>query len=190
VRAKVSKNYSAYSANVPARWLATPAAPTLTNYTSGIKAVWSEVKGASIYYVWRAEGDGAFVKIGSSRTTSFVDKTAAAGKTYRYAIKARYSSFYSQLGVEARTVRLETPAVTIKAYASGLKLTWETVPGATLYNIYRKAPGGSYEKIGTSRTLAYVDRTVESGVKYSYYIVAQVSKYVSANSNIVSATAK
>ncbi len=162
----------------------------LTNYTSGIKATWGEVTGATIYYVWRAEGDGEFVKIGSSRTASYVDKTAVAGKTYRYAIKARVSDTYSALGAEAKTVRLETPAVTIKAYASGLKLTWAEVPGATLYNVYRASPGGAYEKIGTSRTLAYVDRTVESGTKYSYYVAAQVSKFVSAHSNTVTETAK
>ncbi|MBQ5973464.1 MAG: hypothetical protein IJL69_04620, partial [Oscillospiraceae bacterium] len=187
---QVSKTTSAYSANASARWLEAPAAPTLTNYTSGIKAVWGEVKGATIYYVWRAEGSGAFAKIGSSRTASYVDKTAVAGKTYRYAIKARVSDTYSALGAEAKTVRLETPAVTIKAYASGLKLTWGEVPGATLYNIWRASPGGAYEKIGTSRTLAYVDRTVESGKAYSYYVVAQVSKFVSAHSNTVTATAK
>ncbi|MBQ5973904.1 MAG: fibronectin type III domain-containing protein, partial [Oscillospiraceae bacterium] len=60
VRAQVSKTTSAYSANASARWLEAPAAPTLTNYTSGIKATWGEVTGATIYYVWRAEGDGAF----------------------------------------------------------------------------------------------------------------------------------
>ncbi len=65
-----------------------------------------------------------------------------------------------------------------------------TPPGATLYNVYRAAPGGAYEKIGTSRTLAYVDRTVESGTKYSYYVVAQVSKFVSARSSTVTETAK
>ena len=92
--------------------------------------------------------------------------------------------------VEAKTVRLETPAVTIKAYASGLKLTWGEVPGATVYNVYRAAAGDSYAKIGTSRTLAYADRTVESGVKYSYYVAAQVSKFVSARSSTVTATAK
>ncbi|MBQ5972588.1 MAG: leucine-rich repeat protein, partial [Oscillospiraceae bacterium] len=146
IQAQVSKTTSAYSANASARWLEAPAAPTLTNYTSGIKAVWGEVEGATIYYVWRAEGGGAFAKIGSSRTTSYVDKTAVAGKTYRYAVKARVSDTYSALGAEAKTVRLETPAVTIKAYASGLKLTWETVPGATLYNIWRASPGGGYEK--------------------------------------------
>ena len=64
------------------------------------------------------------------------------------------------------------------------------MPGATLYNIWRKAPGGSYEKIGTSRTLAYVDRTVESGKTYSYYVIAQVSKYLSSHNSAVTATAK
>jgi fibronectin type 3 domain-containing protein len=190
VRAQVSKNYSPYSANASARWLAAPASPTLTNSTAGVKVTWSEVNGASLYYVWRAEGNGSFKKLAECRTMNYTDKTAKSGVTYRYAIKARYSSTYSAQGAESKTMYLAAPTMTIKAYASGIKVTWETVPGATLYNVYRAAAGGSYAKIGTSRTLGYVDRTAASGKTYSYYVVAQYSSYKSSHNAAVTATAK
>ena len=190
VRAQVSSIYSPYSTHVPGRWPAAPAAPAVTNYTSGIKVVWTEAAGAEQYHVWRALGNGTFQKIATTSDLSYVDKTAAAGKTYYYAIKAQTGSGYSALGEASKITRLTTPAVTAKAYASGIKLTWDEVPGATRYNVWRKAPGGDYEMIDFSRTLSYVDRTVTGGKKYSYYVVAQYSASLSARSGIVSATAK
>ncbi|MBQ5973001.1 MAG: leucine-rich repeat protein, partial [Oscillospiraceae bacterium] len=190
VQAQVSKAFSSYTEAVPARWLTAPAAPTAVNGVAGVKLSWGKVTGASLYYVWRAEGSGSFVKLAESRTASFTDKTAESGKTYRYAVKARYSDFYSALGAEAKTVYLAAPETTVKAYVSGIKLTWGTVPGATLYNIWRASPGGSYEKIGTSRTLSYVDKTVVSGKTYRYYVTAQYSKFTSSHNAAVSAKAK
>ncbi|MBQ5972736.1 MAG: leucine-rich repeat protein, partial [Oscillospiraceae bacterium] len=190
VRAQMSKTYSPYSAAVAARWLAAPEAPAIVNGVAGVKLSWSAVKGASLYYVWRAEGGGAFVRLAESRELSYTDKTAESGKTYVYAIKARYSSFYSALGESAGTVWLAAPETTIKAYASGIKLTWAEVPGATRYNVWRASPGGDFELIDFSRTTSYVDRTVTSGKTYRYYVTAQYSKYLSSHNAAVSATAK
>ncbi len=190
VRAYTPGYYGDYGTSSSVMLLDPPSILSTTNYASGLKVTWSSVPGATIYYVWRAEGNGDFVKIGSSRSTSFVDKTAESGAAYRYQIKARYSDSYSQPSAAVKSVRLVSPVLSVKAYASGIKVMWETVPGATLYNIYRKAPGGTYEKIGTSRSLAYVDRSVTSGVKYSYTVVAQVSSFTSAGSKAVSATAR
>ena len=189
VQAQVSTVYSDYS-YIVGRWPSAPAAPRLTNYTSGIKVAWDASAGAEVYHVWRALGNGSFQKIATTSDLSYVDKTAVAGKTYHYAIKAQAGSGYSEWGEASKIVRLTTPAVTAKAYASGIKLTWDEVPGATRYNVWRKAPGGSYEMIDFSRTLSYVDRTVTGGKKYSYYVVAQYSASFSARSGIVSATAK
>lgn len=56
-----------------------------------------------------------------------------------------------------------------------ITLTWETVPDAVSYEIYRASGRySSYEKIGTSDTTAYTDNVPDSVYKY-YYKVAAVS---------------
>ncbi len=192
IRAQVSKVYSPYSTTLSMLWLERPEAPKPVNAVSGVKLTWAEVKGADRYDIWRSEDGGGFIKIGHSHKASYIDKQAESGVVYQYKLKAvcQDTIYTSSSEESAKIVRLAAPETTIKAYASGIKLTWKTVPGATLYNIWRKAPGGSYEKIGTSRTLAYVDRTVTGGKTYSYYVVAQYSKYLSSHNTAVSATAK
>ena len=59
--------------------------------------------------------------------------------------------------------------VTAKNVASGIKLTWEKVPGATSYHVYR----GS-KRLGTTSKLELTDQEVKlsAGKKYTYKVVA------------------
>ncbi|MBQ5973687.1 MAG: leucine-rich repeat protein, partial [Oscillospiraceae bacterium] len=189
VQAKVSGSASAHSASVEALWLDAPELAAI-NAVAGVKLSWEAIPGATRYDVWRGEGTGALVKIGYSTTTAYTDKTAVSGTVYRYALKARDGSVFSKQSAAVTTRYLSAPVMEIKAYASGIKTTWETVPGATLYNVYRSTAGGAYAKIGTSRTLGYVDRTVVSGTRYSYFVTAQFSKNVSSHRPAVSAVAR
>ena len=53
------------------------------------KLSWDKVTGAQKYYVYRATSkSGDYTKIGSTTSTSYTDKTAKAGKTYYYKVKA------------------------------------------------------------------------------------------------------
>ncbi len=189
VRPQVSTDYGDYSRAVSACVLSAPSAAA-ENAADGVRLSWDPVAGAKLYYVWRAEGDGVFAKIGSASGTVYTDKTAVGGTKYRYQVKARYKSCYSAPS-EAVTQRyLTVPEASVKAYASGIKVTWTESPGATKYNLYRAGADGKLKKIGYSRTLAYVDRTVESGQVYEYRVAAQVSVYWSARSEPVRATAR
>jgi fibronectin type 3 domain-containing protein len=192
IRAQVSKVYSPYSTTLSMLWLERPEAPKPVNAVSGVKLTWAEVKGADRYDIWRSEDGGGFIKIGHSHKASYIDKQAESGVVYQYKLKAvcQDTIYTSSSEESAKIVRLAAPETTIKAYASGIKLTWKTVPGATLYNIWRASPGGSFERIGTSRTLSYVDKTVVSGKTYRYYVTAQYSKYLSSHNAAVSAAAK
>ena len=66
----------------------------------------------------------------------------------------------------------EAPA-SVKAapVSGGIKVTWAASEGATKYQVYRKAGSGSYELVKTTKTLAYTDKDVKNGTKYTYYVV-------------------
>jgi len=72
-----------------------PVAPTGLRAVAGLGSIelsWEAPEGgtpAASFRIYRATGDGEFVKIGESEgLPSYSDKTAEAGKTYRYAISA------------------------------------------------------------------------------------------------------
>ncbi len=58
------------------------------------------------------------------------------------------------------------------AAASGTKISWKSVFGATGYAVYRKISGGSsWTLIGTTTSTSYTDKTVLSAGKTYYYTV-------------------
>ena len=56
---------------------------------------------------------------------------------------------------------------------SSTTISWDTVPGATTYHIYRSDdPYSGFTEIGSSGTLSYEDTDTLLGNKYFYYIIA------------------
>lgn len=66
--------------------------PVINTIKSGvvpIKITYSKVSGAAKYSIYRSTSpSGTYKKIGTSKTTTFKDKTAKAGKTYYYKVAA------------------------------------------------------------------------------------------------------
>ncbi|OLS42178.1 hypothetical protein [Bacillus sp. MRMR6] len=54
---------------------------------------------------------------------------------------------------------------------SSVTLSWNSVDGATTYNVFRKSVGEiEAVKVGTTTAQEYVDRTVQLGYTYEYYV--------------------
>lgn len=68
-------------------------------------------------------------------------------------------------------------------------LTWDTVPGAEQYRVYRAAiEGGQVTLVGTSATTSLVDTTAINATKYYYAVTASIGNGESFLSDMVSAT--
>ena len=64
-----------------------PPSVSCSPQADGVHVTWDAVSGATSYNVWRKVGNnGAWIQIGSTTTTSFVDHTAASGQLYHYAV--------------------------------------------------------------------------------------------------------
>ena len=71
--------------------------------------------------------------------------------------------------------QVDPPEVKTSNYAASgkNKLTWESVVGATKYQVFRSnTKGGSYKRIGTTSQLSFVDKTAVAGKTYYYYVVS------------------
>jgi fibronectin type 3 domain-containing protein len=139
-----------------------------------------------------------YYEIGSSSTKNFADNVAGTSYThtglqastiYYYYIKAKnsagesgYSSYASATtsssggnggGVPGR---VSSGTVTVQSSTS-LRLTWETVSGATGYSIYRAVlssdpPSTPTYYVSGGNTNSYTDASLTTGSLYRYWITA------------------
>ena len=70
-------------------------------------------------------------------------------------------------------------------------LTWDAVPGAESYNVYRaESEDGPYTRINSTTATSYVNTGAKEGVTYYYKVTAVTGVGESAYSNVVSGQSK
>lgn len=146
----------------------------------GLVLTWDKVKGATSYIVYKkADGEKDWKEIATVSTTKFTDKDVVCGENYIYTVKAcndYLDGEYNKAGVDA--VYLKKPVlVSAESSAKGVTVKWEAVDGAEEYNIYHKKGLNGWEKIGTTSSLSFVDKTAQSGKNYKYTVTAVASAY-------------
>ncbi len=151
-----------------------------TNANAGVTVKWSKITGASGYIIYRKTGTNGWTKVATVKgagTVSYTDKGAKAGVTYRYTVKAYYSSYTSSYVTNGFAVRrLTTPKLAkVVSAKNGITFTWGKVSGATGYMVYRKTGNGGWKKIATLKgtsTVKYLDKSAKKGVTYKYTVRA------------------
>lgn len=176
-------------------------APTVTlsnvSSTGKIKVSWTKVSGAYVYEVYRATSkNGTYKNMITKSSTSYINTSATAGKTYYYKVRAVSSggtkgSFSS---AKYRTCDLTRPEVRASNSSKGYpKLTWGKITGAESYKVYRAtSKTGTYKLMKTTTSKSYTNTSAESGKTYYYKVKAVCSKSAadSAYSTVVSAKRK
>lgn len=168
-------------------------APTVTvKALSGtsVQVNWKAYANADRYLVYRKTA-------ASSKWTSlaevkdvliYTDKTAKAGTTYYYTVKAQSNQWGSIVSSKYVTnVKIDTaqkvfqtgkPTLTGKALSyNSIKLSWNTYKNAEKYILYRRTGSGSWKKLKTVTGTSYTDKTALTGKVYSYKLTAQNSKW-------------
>ena len=86
-------------------------------------------------------------------------------------------------------IDLDTPGLrSAQNEQNGIRITWDKVPYAKGYVIYRKAEGGVYIRLGEIKDgnyTTYLDKTVKdsSGITWTYTVGAKYGPYVSSYDN-------
>ena len=119
-------------------------------------------------------------------------KTSADGKTPgKYTVTVTFKGKYSGTKKLSYTVVLATPKVTAKGNGSTIKVTWNKVPAATTYVVYRRQYVGgkwsSWTKITTTKSTAYTHSSPTAGRQYRYAVKAYRGSAVSELGSSVSA---
>ena len=176
---------------------AIPAAPRVTignSFASGKpQLTWAAVDGAAKYEIYRStQQSTGYSLLGTTTSTSYVNTSAAAGKTYYYkvcAVNSAGTSAYSN--IVSGTARTPAPAAPVlkggTSSASGKpQLTWAAVDGAAKYDVYRSnSADGTFSKVGSTDKTTYVNTGAVQGVTYFYKIRAVGASGASGFSNTV-----
>ncbi len=72
--------------------------------------------------------------------------------------------------ITVKVVPKATASVKLSKTSTGIKVTWQKVAGADGYYIYRN--GKKYSVIKSGSTVSWLNTSVRTGVKYTYYVVA------------------
>ncbi len=182
VRAESANGISTYIA----KSIVFVAAPKLTtsNVSNGIQLKWDKNSVADSYKIYRkVKSTDSWAHLATVTSTSYLDKTAKAGTTYRYTIKANYDGVYSHYNKSGWAVRrLTTPALKEAKNGNGyVSVTWGKVAGATGYRVYRKVNNASsWTYLGNVASTSYKDKDVNNKVSYTYTVKAYYGTSLSA----------
>ena len=142
-----------------------------------VKLTWNTVSEASGYYIYRcATEKGMYKKIASSSTNSYTDTTTESANIYYYKVYSHSSTgkLYQVCASKAVSAftKPDAPVITLKYSSAKVTVSWKAVPRAQTYYIYRKVSGGSYESIGKTTSLSYVDSSAAQNKTYTYKVCA------------------
>ena len=165
---------------------AVPAAVTMkstaSSTKSSIKISWNEAADATGYYVYRrASESDSWTKIATVKSgTSYTDESASGRQYYRVAaydtVNGTKYTGYKSSSIRCRT--LASTAITAISHVYENDISWNSVSGATKYQIYRKSESdSSWTRLATlSDATSYHDEDVSETEHYSYRVRA-IYKY-------------
>lgn len=163
---------------------ATPTGLSVGSATaSSLTVTWNAVSSATSYQLFRAaSAGGPFTdQIYSNSSVGFVDSGLSVSTTYYYEVRATGTAGSSALSSAASGSTTEAPpstptglSVGRSATASSLLITWNTVSGATSYQLFRaaSASGPFTVQIGSVPTSYFVDTGLSASTSYSYEVRA------------------
>ncbi|MBQ1374847.1 MAG: fibronectin type III domain-containing protein, partial [Clostridia bacterium] len=168
-----------------AKWNTKAEAVTISSLTYKNGAVtidWDAVEGADGYRLYKKVPGGKWTKIKNTAVvTKYTDTDVEEGQKYYYVVRSHIDGVFNEDW--AATAKSITPAVTPKpvtiadlSYASGaVTVTWDEVPGADGYRVYKKTEDGSWARINNNTTsTTLTDKKVEPDTTYYYVVRSQV----------------
>jgi len=153
------------------------------NYTDKVRINWNSVSGASYYHVYRATSSGGSkISLGSWQgSITYDDTSATPGQNYYYFVKAATSSSgsnasdYSAYNEGWRKLSPPTGVnATDGTYTDKIRITWNSVSGASYYHVYRATSSGDSKiSLGSWQgSITYDDTSATPGQNYYYFVKA------------------
>ena len=156
--------------------LTTPEVAEVKNTTTGVRVSWQAVEGAVKYRVyWRTASTG-WKKIKRTTTgTNYTVTGLTSGVKYTFTVRAydKYGKLSGYTGGQSITYMASPQITTIERTATGIRVNWDPVAGATKYWVYWRASSPQWKVLGDPRTGTSVGLSgMTSGATYWFTIQA------------------
>jgi fibronectin type 3 domain-containing protein len=161
--------------------IAVPSAPTglsaATMSATSIQISWASVPSATGYKVYRSlTSGGAYTLAGTTASASWTNTGLSTGSIYYYKVASVNGIGEGEQSASVQGMISLPPAptgltVTPLSHTS-LRISWDAVPGAALYSIYRYYTTGDYNILTSVTATSHVDSGLDPYKSYSYRIAA------------------
>lgn len=174
---------------------------SVVSSTGKLKISWDKVTGAEKYEVYRSTSGkaGTYYRLILTSKTSVTHTGATSGSRYYYKVRAvdtdkNVKSAFSKVVSGVAKFQKATIKVTYTS-AGKPKITWNKVPGAKYYRVYRSATGktGTFYSMITTTKTSCTHTGAKKGTTYYYMVRAVNPKESTATapySNIVAGKPK
>lgn len=176
---------SGYSAAVSGKTIQKTSITSVASKDSGtLEIKWKKIAGAGGYRVKRSTTKNGTYKViktyKSANTTSYLDKSVQAGKTYYYKVETlvnsngKTGSSGDSKEVSGKTIAKTSINYVVSSGSSQMEIGWKSVNGAWGYRIKRcSVKGGSYKTVATVKgknNTTYKDKSLTAGKTYYYKV--------------------
>ena len=158
-----------------------PEITVITNDIPGVLIEWEPVEGAIGYQILRKTSEDApwDYTVAYEYDEDYLDMEVQGGCKYYYTVNAiTENNGVSGYNEDGKSITfIETPdLIEVKNTYSGVVFTWDSVPGAANYIVYRRVSGGSWKNLGTTTKTTFTDIETLSGTKTYIYTVRAVAE--------------
>ena len=155
-------------------YLAAPKLSAAANTADGVQICWEAVPGASMYRVFRKNGD-SWKKIADTTATSYTWAGAQSGTNYTFTVRcvnagedAACTSAYDKTGISVKY--LAAPQlIGLTNTGVGVCLSWQAVPGAEQYRVFYKN-NGTWIRLADTAFPGYLWTGAKSGADYTFTV--------------------
>ncbi len=147
-----------------------------TQTSSQIKLSWTYCAGATGYRIYYKSGGKWKTLVSSTKAISHTFKNLKPGAKFTFAVRPYIKtdsgdvwSAYTTLSTATKTI---SPVVTVKSNTKGqINLSWKSVNGADLYQVYYKVGNGNYKlykSYNSAKSLTFTK--LKSGAEYTFAV--------------------
>ncbi|MCH5317674.1 MAG: fibronectin type III domain-containing protein [Eubacterium sp.] len=157
------------------KYIAAPKLSSALSTASGVKITWGKVSGAAKYRVFYKIGNGKWVRLADTASTSYTWKEAKKDTKYVFTVRCissdgkTYTSGYNGSGMSISY--FPNPKLSsVTANNDGIIIKWNKVSGAAQYRVYYKIGSGGWTKIADTASTSYTWKGGKSGTKYAFTV--------------------
>ena len=143
-----------------------------------IKVDWNKVAGADSYVVFTYNSeDGKYTSLKRTKDLSYTITNLPYNTEYEILVRAYDSSNVGSTYAPEDNKKITTPPAAVKfalkAYSSGIKISWDAVEGADFYRVYSyNTATKKYSVLGDTKSLSYNSTSLKSNTSYTYLVRA------------------